>query len=331
MIDPDTVEPPVAVDMNTNTPAMNPVLHRISFYGAIFLATVVWASTCRAVEEAILNTPSGNNLITLNQIEAALDAPMPQIDLPGEVPLSDLINVIETEMQQVSSLPIQLLPDYHELELESIDSLEDVLLHGVFFHRQTHTFRQALDLIFRGTDPKLTFLPQDGHILVTTEAQASDTLTTRVYEVSDVIKAITGKRRRNGTAYIPAQFGSERTGNSSSTGGAAFEISELLMAASTPPAQWIDIDGEGGVIYIAGDRLAVTQTYAVHRRIEQILRDLIRPLAVDSNEASVVTTSQTEPHQREAGPNFLLLAFAIVGWVMAFFLGIVAVFASRSG
>lgn len=306
------------------------IFHRIFIHETIIFAMVACASTCCAVEEAILNTPIGHKVISINQIEAALDMPMPQIDLPGEVPLSDVINVIETELQQVSSLPIQFLPDYVELELEGINSLEDVLLRGVFFHPQSHTFRQALEQIFRETDPKLTFLPQDAHILITTEALAANTLTTRVYDISGVMESIVGKQKATGTAYNPAPFGDQRTGNESPTRGAAFEISEILMAATSAPAQWIDIDGEGGVIYIAGNRLAVRQTYDVHRMVEQILKDLIKPLPMNTTEAVAIATNRAVAQQMEAEPNYLLLAFAVVGWVMAFFLGIVAVFAGRS-
>lgn len=309
---------------------MHRIHHRTSICVIAVMAMLFQSATRCEADEAAFATNTGDNLITLEQIEVALDMPMPQIDFPGEVPLSEILQVIETELREASSLPIQLKPDYLELELESIESLEVVLVRDVFFHPQSHTFRQALELVFGQTDPTLTFLPQDGHILITTEACAFDTFTTRVYDISTVIAAIVGKQQATGMAYGNAMYRDERLPSETPNGRAAFEISSLLMAATTPPAQWIDIDGEGGVIYIAGNRLTITQTYKVHRKIQQVLIDLIDPLPVNTVKAVAIKDASVQARQTESTPQYLLLAFAVCGWVLAFFLGIVAVLANRS-
>lgn len=275
--------------------------------------------------ESTLKNPAG--LVTIQQIDSALDMPMPELDLAGEVPLSDVVNIIESQMKEVSSLPIKFTQNYLELELESIDSLSDLLVRDVFFHDGSHTFRQALDLIFEETDPKLEYLPQHGHILLTTKAKTSETYTIQVYDVSAVIEAIIHNNKRvAGRTYIRTQLGSGQQHSVPKKRGAAFEIAELIIAATSPPAQWIDVDGEGGVIMIAGNRLTVTQTYEVHRLIKQLLADLAEPLSISAKQPNIAANELREANVESP---YLLISFAIAGWVVAFFLAIVVVAANR--
>lgn len=126
-------------------------------------------------------------------LDQMLDKPVPLLDFPGETPLSEILEQIETYYTTTwgqdggasgTDFRMTMFPDKLELELESINSLEDVLISDINFEGMT--LRNALKHIFDQTDPKLTYIIDAEVMLITTAAKEADTLVTRVYPVADL-------------------------------------------------------------------------------------------------------------------------------------------------
>lgn len=123
-----------------------------------------------------------------------LDKPVPLLDFPGETPLSEILEQISTYYTTTwgqdggasgTDFRMTILPDYAELEIEGIDSLEDVLIRDVNFEGMT--LRNALKHIFDQTqEPPLTYIIDSEVMLITTESKENETLVTRVYPVADL-------------------------------------------------------------------------------------------------------------------------------------------------
>ncbi|MCR9198418.1 MAG: hypothetical protein NXI04_07245 [Planctomycetaceae bacterium] len=123
-----------------------------------------------------------------------LDKPVPLLDFPGETPLSEILEQISTYYTTTwgqdggasgTDFRMTILPDFAELEIEGIDSLEDVLIRDVNFEGMT--LRNALKHIFdQTTEPALTYIIDSEVMLITTETKESETLVTRVYPVADL-------------------------------------------------------------------------------------------------------------------------------------------------
>ncbi|MEZ6133213.1 MAG: hypothetical protein R3C59_31485 [Planctomycetaceae bacterium] len=127
-----------------------------------------------------------------------LDKPIPPLDFPGETPLSEILETIRAYFNTTYGIEsglsggdgrMTIYPDYAELELEGISSLEEVLIKDIAFEGMT--LRNALELIFAQTsDPaELTYIIENEVFKVTTVAKATseDNLVTRVYPVGDLV------------------------------------------------------------------------------------------------------------------------------------------------
>lgn len=127
-----------------------------------------------------------------------LDKPIPPLDFPGETPLSEILETIRAYYNTTYGIDsglsggdgrMTIYPDYKELELEGISSLEEVLIKDISFDGLT--LRNALQLIFEQTsDPaELTYVIENEVFKVTTVAKATseDNLVTRVYPVGDLV------------------------------------------------------------------------------------------------------------------------------------------------
>ncbi|MEP3478893.1 MAG: hypothetical protein ABJZ55_06575 [Fuerstiella sp.] len=124
-----------------------------------------------------------------------LDKPIPPLDFPGETSLKEILDTIQAYYTTTfgagggaagTDYRMTIYPDRAELELESIDSLDDVLITDIEF--QGMTLRSALKLIFeQTTEPALTYIIEDEVFKITTLAKAEDTLVTRVYPVADLV------------------------------------------------------------------------------------------------------------------------------------------------
>jgi len=92
----------------------------------------------------------------------------------------------------------------------------------------------------------LTYLPQDGQLVITSETQAGDTLITRIYPVGDLCKD-------------------------------ADDLNELVdvIHNTIQPDSWDEVGGPGTVVpWTRGTSLVILQTYHLHRRIVRLLAAL---------------------------------------------------------
>ncbi|MEZ6060672.1 MAG: hypothetical protein R3C19_09940 [Planctomycetaceae bacterium] len=111
-------------------------------------------------------------LVTLKVLDAALDLPCPEVDFPGDVPLPDILDLLQRHMSDETGAAIIFHADLVELELEGINSLDQVTVKDVRSPAGTQSVRQVLKLMFEQTEePALTFVPYQGRLVVTTLAR----------------------------------------------------------------------------------------------------------------------------------------------------------------
>ena len=128
-----------------------------------------------------------------------LKEPLPPggLSYPGDVSLKEILDAIAEHYTNTygssgggtgSDFRMTIVPDYAELELEGITSLEDVTVKDIEFSGML--LKNALKLIFDQTaDPELTYMIRNEVILVTTRdaAEADENLITRVYPMGDLV------------------------------------------------------------------------------------------------------------------------------------------------
>lgn len=126
-----------------------------------------------------------------------LDKPIPPLDFPGDTPLSEILETIQAFYTTTygagggasgTDFRMTIYPDRAELDLEGIQSLEDITITDISFEGMT--LRNALKLIFDQTiDPELTYIIENEVFKVTTlaKAESEDNLVTRVYPVADLV------------------------------------------------------------------------------------------------------------------------------------------------
>lgn len=127
-----------------------------------------------------------------------LDEPVPSLNYPSEVPLSEVLEQIATYFTLTygsaggssgSDHRMTIWPDDAEFRLENILWPDEPLVNGIELEGQT--LRNALKLIFDQTEepgPALTYIIQNEVMLITTlsKAESDDNLVTRVYPVADL-------------------------------------------------------------------------------------------------------------------------------------------------
>ncbi len=175
------------------------------------------------------------------------------------------------------------------LDVEFIDlALEDCLQHlheqsqlPVWIDKQTLTdegiaLDQPITLKLKGSrlesllnlvlkPAQLTFFPEDDVLVITTAAKASETLTTRTYPVSDLYIGRVETEVAKEAALPQAKPAPPK------------KSTDLLGAITTTidPDTWEELSGPGSYTYVKETNcLVVRQTWAVHRKILQLLRDL---------------------------------------------------------
>lgn len=126
-----------------------------------------------------------------------LKEPIPALEFRGETPLSEILDFLAEHYTQTwgslggsagSEFRMTIWPDDATLELENIDSLDDVVISDI--RLEGVPLRTALKLIFeKTTDPPLTYVIQDDVMKITTveEANSENSLVTRVYPVGDLV------------------------------------------------------------------------------------------------------------------------------------------------
>lgn len=231
------------------------------------------------------------------------------LDFPGETPLFEILRDIATKLTadhgetDGKQFLFAIFPDVKELELEGIESLDDIWVKDINFKNMA--LENALTFLFeQTTEPELTYEIRNEVMVVTTRQKAETSLVTRVYEVSHLVNLEFGQ-----TIYPQAGFGGGGGGGMFSVqfGGGGFgdgglgvpykpgskkeiqkalpreeeelmlmhvdkeSLSSLVIEMTSPPCQWMEVDGDGGAIQQVGDTLVVRQTQEGHREIVRLL------------------------------------------------------------
>jgi hypothetical protein len=169
-------------------------------------------------------------------IEAALDQPT-SFDFDGKT----LVDVGE------------FLEQKHQLQIQF--EIHAMALTGVEFTLHVHDIklRSALDLLLR--DLELTYVVRDEVLLITTNSEAEQMLTTRVYPVANLLAP-----RDDGVLI---------------TFGTNFGELVELITSSINPESWDELGGLGTIKeHSKSPSLVVSQTYAVHREVAALLASL---------------------------------------------------------
>jgi hypothetical protein len=233
-----------------------------------------------------------------------LDQPVRNLDFPGDTPLSEVLETIQTYFSKTygeddkGNFKLRFYADDGELGLEGIDSLEEVIVADVSFEGMS--LRNALKLILdqtadeRKSPSTLTYVIQNEVMLITTKVKAEESdemLVTRVYRVGDLLEldysegftAFGGGTPTGGGSgfmSIPASAGQF----SEDQGGVQEPIpptlATLVMEMTSPPCRWLDVDGEGGAVRIVGQTIVVRQTPKGHEEVVRLL-NLLYESAVD--------------------------------------------------
>ena len=168
------------------------------------------------------------------------------------------IDFIETPLQDV----IDFFKDYHGIEIQidtkalndcGIDATTPVTknLKGV-------SLRSALKLMLR--ELNLTYVIQDGVLLITRPEEAETRLTTVVYPVGDLVSA------RDPT-----------TGEIWSGGQADYDSLIDLITSTVQPTTWDDVGGPGSISpFPETSCIVLSQTQDVHEQVDALLATLRR-------------------------------------------------------
>lgn len=234
-----------------------------------------------------------------------MDKPAPPLKFKETTSLSRLLEQIAEHASEqhgsdaADAFRLTIVPDFLELELASIKSLEDVQIKE--FNFSGGSIRSALHLIFSQTDPGLTSVIQDDVLVITSEEKVQQIMNTRVYDVGPFSKmqfvgdvlisykdfqgGMTGGFRRSvATSKLLTQQSSER--KSESKAGLVDVESDSnsvvpgltlvdLVQTMTSPDSWSSSGADpGGQALISGDKLIVRQTYLGHQEIVELLNML---------------------------------------------------------
>ncbi|MEZ6062077.1 MAG: sigma-70 family RNA polymerase sigma factor [Planctomycetaceae bacterium] len=235
-----------------------------------------------------------------------LDESIPALDFPGDAQLSEVLTALADYFTDQHStdddeLQMTIWPDLAELELEGINSLDEITVRGVVIPKGM-SLKNALTLIFDQTDePALTYVIQNEVMLITTasKAESSECMTTRVYNVGDLHgldydKATVFEVPRSGSGLFAVQdlggysgnLGNLRAPNDANQSqpgespvlhdAQAPQQSSLadFVIAMTPQLNWINVSGDGGSVWIVGRSLVVRQSSAGHAAISSLLNQL---------------------------------------------------------
>lgn len=191
-----------------------------------------------------------------------LDKPVRNLDFPGDTPLSEILDTIESYFTATygagvgaggTDFKMTIYPDQGELSLEQVTSLEDVTITDIAFDGMS--LRNALKLIFDQTEDDtkspvpLTYVIQNEVMMITTKdkAESADNLVTRVYPVADLVISPSAAQQLGGGGGLGGgglggggQFGGG--GGQFGGGGGQFGGGQGFM--SIPP---VPVQPQGGI------------------------------------------------------------------------------------
>ena len=170
-------------------------------YLLIVFAIVSWQSlgadrTVQAGDPASENTQvERSKLVTQKDLLAVLKMPAPELTVKEGSDLNLTLDTIAKSMTKSLGKPVSFFADARELELEGVTSLSDVKLNELNISAGIQTYASQLSLIFRQTNnPLLAFTIEhnrftnlDGRFEITTLAKALETVSTRIYNVNDLL------------------------------------------------------------------------------------------------------------------------------------------------
>jgi len=167
------------------------------------LLTLVTAVTVTA--QASL--PAGDNQtqrVTEHRIEQILRLPCLQVTFADGTSVLAVAEVFSRILTAQGGTPIQFLTDCTELDAEGSDDLSEVSLEAVHFAAGTNSVFDIMEAVFSQTmDPRLTFVPNRGYLLLTTldNAESDEMLVTRAHDVRRIVPCTprTVLLRREGT------------------------------------------------------------------------------------------------------------------------------------
>ena len=193
-----------------------------------------------------------------------MDKPVPKLDFPDrEIVASKFLDQLATHFSSTYPGPegkrvsMSVYEDTAEFELEGINSLEDVTVHGPI-DWEGLSLRAVLRLFFeKTTAPALSYHIHNECIVVSTLAklESDSLLYTRAYRVGELANTI----------VTPHADEEDQPG-----------LVDLLVEF-TRPARWAHRDRErreGGLIRLVGDTLIVQQSESGHQQIVAFLNML---------------------------------------------------------
>jgi hypothetical protein len=183
------------------------------------------------------------------------------------------LEFIETPLQDV----IDFLKDQHQIEIQiDTKALNDVGIDPttpITKNLKGISLRSALKLMLR--ELELTYVIQDGVLLITTPEEAETRLTTVVYPIGDLVN-----------------FRDPKTGE---IWGGDYDSLIDLITSTVQPTTWDDVGGPGSIApFPATSCLVFSQTQDVHEQIESLLSTLRRlnggkmPLRPKPDEATLM-------------------------------------------
>jgi len=194
-----------------------------------------------------------------------------------------------------------------ELELEGLEGLDEIQIE-TDIELDDVTLENALDILLADTggDPELAYEIRNEIFFITTAFAASERLSTRVYNVPDLLRldfsqmgglASCQPEHQAPDSHLESTpfFASltrpstEAPSNTEANPMAppSFLLSsmmreyepghplrKLVIELTSPPLVWIEYDGEGGTVQVVGDMLVVRQSHEGHREVVNLLNQL---------------------------------------------------------
>jgi hypothetical protein len=173
-----------------------------------------------------------------------------------DLPLEDSL----TFLKEYHNIPVYIEKSAIKEAEVSLDSTVTLKLHGV-------RFESALKLMLQPL--LLDYLVEDDVLKITSKKAAQKKLITRTYPVADLCQELSridgDDERRNGN----------NAENATRPGSHPYTALINAITATIDPDSWEELSGDGSSTPMrqAGS-LVIRQTWSVHRKILQLLRDL---------------------------------------------------------
>ncbi len=152
------------------------------------------------------------------------------------------------------------IPAY--LDVRALDDIGIGIDAPITFRHQSIRLRDGLHLLLKQLD--LTWMVHHGRVVITNEEEAEDRLTTRVYDVRNLIELVPVSRWNGGPL-----------GQMTTVYQYDFDSLINTIRSAVAPVSWDRVGGPGSInaYYTRRMRvLVVSQTYDIHRQLDALLR-----------------------------------------------------------